>query len=110
MAGAAQLLVEVVEHEDGMHLTELDREEREYISIEVGGTIVYGQKPTMFYLSKSQKELISDLQAEIRREGEACPERLKGLFRQLEQSGLVLEPEAASLRKHINGLAPKAAL
>ncbi|OBY20753.1 hypothetical protein [Pseudomonas aeruginosa] len=65
MAGTAQLLVEVVEHEDGMALAELDREEREYISIEVVGTIVYGQMPTMFYLSKSQKVLITDLQAEI---------------------------------------------
>ncbi|MGG2621739.1 hypothetical protein [Pseudomonas aeruginosa] len=110
MAGAAQLLVEVVEHEDGTPLEDLDREEREYISIEVGGTIVYGQKPTMFYLSKGQKALITDLQAEIRKEGEASPELLKGLFRQLEQSGLVLEPEAASLRKHINGLAPQASL
>ncbi|HCE7245716.1 TPA: hypothetical protein NHR53_002265, partial [Pseudomonas aeruginosa] len=64
MAGTAQLLVEVVEHEDGMALAELDREEREYISIEVVGTIVYGQMPTMFYLSKSQKVLITDLQAE----------------------------------------------
>ncbi|HBO5514667.1 TPA: hypothetical protein L4559_003562 [Pseudomonas aeruginosa] len=110
MAGAAQLLVEVVEHEDGMDLAELDREEREYISIEVGGTIVYGQKPTMFYLSKSQKALITELQAEIRKGGEANPERLKGLFRQLEQSGLVLEPEAASLRRHINDLEPQAGL
>ncbi|MEA8592094.1 hypothetical protein PZT57_25970 [Pseudomonas aeruginosa] len=110
MTGEAQFYVEVVEREDGTSLEELGREEREYISVEVGGTIVYGQRPTMFYLSKNQKALITDLQAEIRMEGDASPERLKGLMQQLEQSGLVLEEEAASLRQHINGLVPQAGL
>lgn len=108
--GETRFSVEVVEDEDGTPLEELDREEREYISVEVEGTIVYGQRPTMFYLSKSQKELITELQAELSREGDASAERLKGLFQQLKQSGLVLDAEIAGLRQHINCLVPQAGL
>ncbi|HEJ2342282.1 TPA: hypothetical protein ACWLUJ_005800 [Pseudomonas aeruginosa] len=108
------LSVEIIESDEGSSIDD-DAPEgvREYQSVEVHGVIVYGTAPGQRlpgYLSKVQKEMIQGLWTQIDLGAGADGERLRSLFAELQDTGLLLAGELASLRAHINRQVPNAGL
>lgn len=108
------LSVEVIETDEGSSIDD-DAPEgvREYQSVEVHGVIIYGTAPGQRlpgYLSKVQKDLIQGLWTQIDLGAGADGEHIRSLFAELQDTGLLLAGELASLRAHINRQVPGAGL